>query len=75
MGHYRSPVGKSYYSPVTGGQVERLEASGRPAVFLDIARPIGWRIALDPASEIYKYPQSQVLIEGPSAPLESSDDN
>ena len=75
LGHYRSPVGKSYYNPITAGQVERLDASGRPSVFLDIAQPSGWRIALDPTSEIYKYPQSQILIEGPSAPLESSDDN
>jgi hypothetical protein len=75
FGHYRSPVGKSYYTPITPGQVERLDSSGRPSVFLDIARPCGWRIALDPTGEIYKYPQSQILIEGPSAPLESSDDN
>jgi len=74
-GHYRSPAHGSYYTPVTTAQVSRLEAAERPATFLDIASPNGWRIAVDSNREIYKYPQSTVLVEGPSAPLESSDDN
>jgi len=73
-GYYRDPVGKSYYTPVPQQKVSVYESAGRPVTFLDIATPSGWRIAVDQSGEIYKYPQSAVLVEGPSAPLESSDD-
>lgn len=73
-GHYRSPVRGSYYFPLNDHQVEFLEDGKRPCAFLDIAQPDGWKIARDHDGEIFKYPQSSVLVEGPTSPLESSDD-
>jgi glycosyltransferase involved in cell wall biosynthesis len=73
-GHYRDPQGSRYYEPVTLDKVAHLESQDPPAAFLDLAQPIGWTIARDQSGEIFKYPQSNVLVEGPSAFLESSDD-
>jgi hypothetical protein len=73
-GYYRSPVKASYYFPLSEDQVAFLEEGGRTCAFLDIAQPNGWKIAKDLDGEIFKYPQSNVLVEGPSSPLESSDD-
>jgi len=73
-GHYRSPVGNSYYHPLDSQRLAELEAEMKPCSFLDIAQPNGWKIAQDYEGEIHKYPQKSILIEGPSTPLESSDD-
>jgi len=73
-GYYRSPVKASYYFPLSEDQVAFLEEGGRSCSFLDIAQPNGWKIAKDLDGEIFKYPQSNVLVEGPSSQLESSDD-
>lgn len=73
-GHYRSPKNGSYYIPLNDHQISFLEENPRPSTFLDLAQPNGWRLALDQSGEIYKYPQSSILIEGPAAALESSDD-
>jgi len=72
FGHYLDPVGPLYYEKnLTKEMMDQLnDSSVGPVSFMEIARPLGWKIATTPDGEQMKYSQWKIMEEdGPSEKL------
>ena len=64
-GHYLKPPGDLYYQMTSLNEVNVLENTQVPISFSEICKPIGWNYLVDDAGDQVKYPQAQVMVEGP----------
>jgi hypothetical protein len=55
----------SYYENMTQEKYENLLSRSTPASFVDIAVPLDWEYAKNSSGDQEKYPQSQIILEGP----------
>jgi glycosyltransferase involved in cell wall biosynthesis len=64
-GHYLSPVAERYYQKIPDEKYDDIIISRLPLSFSDVSVSIGWEYAKDGFGDQLKYPQSNVVLEGP----------
>ena len=65
IGHYLPPIENTYYRNLSIQEYEQLKSREMPSSFVDVAIPVGWSYAKDNSGDQLKYPQSQIMCEGP----------
>ena len=68
-GHYLPPKDDLYYLKLTNDTYKDLEKLDRPVCFSECCISSGWNYAIDSGGDQIKYPQSKVMIEGPSTDI------
>ena len=66
-GHYLDPIKEKYYNNLTFKEYKDfLKNNNRiPFSFTDVVKPIGWEYSKNEIGDQVKFPQSQVIIDGP----------
>ncbi len=64
-GHYLPPSNNLYYEKISTEKFNQLQEGKLPACFSDVCNSIGWNYAVDAMGDQIKFPQSQVMIDGP----------
>lgn len=65
-GYYEPPMSGNnlYYEHLTFGEFNELNMRTCPCSFVDVAKPLGWKLALDENGDTKKYPQIEIMKEG-----------
>jgi len=66
-GTYVEPPHESglYYEILSNEKIKDLMKSNRPQSFVDVCTPLGWNFAKDNVGDQKKYPQKDIIKEGP----------
>lgn len=71
-GHYKGPADgfKLFYDKMSPELWQSYVASNKPLSFAEVAHPLGWKLALDLNNDPRKFPQKQVMIDGPISEID-----
>ena len=62
-GEYLDPPDSSglYYGQLTYDEVKKFQQIPRPLSFVDVAKPLGWKVAMTPDGDQAKYSQNEIV--------------
>ena len=72
-GHYIDARDDSglYYAKLTQAEFDAYSAFEDPVPYIDVAKPLGWTVTRGPDGDQFKYPQRDILVEGPVAEIDA----
>lgn len=64
-GRYVPPIDgcRLYYAQMTMSEYAAHYVAKTPRSFIDVARPIGWSLAIDDSGDVKKHPQASIMLE------------